>query len=141
MTHTYMACTCMACTAHLTQVDLSREARNLYRFNHNFRHARTVNFPTPYYPLVSPDVLVESFEAGRHISAFIVPGRRHPYSHRLAELGSGTMLQVGCRCTAAASQRIRFPCVLQCNLCTVSLVPRCSCVGLCTTGPRVCVGW
>jgi hypothetical protein len=54
-----------------------------------------VNFPTPYYPLVSPDVLVESFEAGRHISAFIVPGRRHPYSHRLAELGSGTMLQVG----------------------------------------------
>jgi len=51
----------------LCQVDLSREAANLERFNTNFRRTRSVSFPEPLYPLVSPDVLVESFEAGRHI--------------------------------------------------------------------------
>jgi hypothetical protein len=75
-------------------VDLSREARNLFRFNHNFRRTRAVTFPTPHYPLVAPDVLVESLEAGHHISTYIAAGQQHPYSHRLAELGSGTMLQV-----------------------------------------------
>ncbi|KAI8469109.1 MAG: hypothetical protein J3K34DRAFT_459528 [Monoraphidium minutum] len=76
------------------QVDLSREARNLARFNRNFRRTRAVSFPTPLYPLVAPDVLVESFEAGRHITAYIATSGAHPYSHRLAELGSGTMLQM-----------------------------------------------
>lgn len=76
------------------QVDLSREARNLFRFNHNFRHTKDVTFPTPLYPLVAPDVLVESFEPGRHITDYIAHPH-HPYSHRLAELGSGCMLQVG----------------------------------------------
>jgi aarF domain-containing kinase len=51
----------------LLQVDLSREASNLQRFNTNFRRARGVSFPMPLYPLVSEDVLVESFEDGKHI--------------------------------------------------------------------------
>jgi predicted unusual protein kinase regulating ubiquinone biosynthesis (AarF/ABC1/UbiB family) len=77
------------------QVDLSREASNLQRFNKNFKHARAVSFPLPLYPLVSPDVLVESFEAGRHISHYIAAAEgSHPYRSRLAELGSGTMLQM-----------------------------------------------
>lgn len=50
-----------------SQVDLSREASNLQRFNTNFRRARGVSFPMPLYPLVSPDILVESFEDGKHI--------------------------------------------------------------------------
>lgn len=50
-----------------SKVDLSREAANLQRFNTNFRRTRSVSFPEPLYPLVSPDVLVESFEAGKHI--------------------------------------------------------------------------
>eukprot|EP00882_Tetradesmus_deserticola_P025653 GHRQ01028197.1.p1 GENE.GHRQ01028197.1~~GHRQ01028197.1.p1 ORF type:complete len:196 (+),score=98.13 GHRQ01028197.1:411-998(+) len=77
------------------QVDLSREAANLQRFNQNFRRARAVSFPLPLYPLVSPDVLVESFEVGRHISHYISAKEgSHPYRVRLAELGSGTMLQM-----------------------------------------------
>ena len=55
-----------------------------------------VSFPRPLYPLVSSDVLVESFEKGRHISYYIAAAEgSHPYRQRLAELGSGTMLQVG----------------------------------------------
>ncbi|WIA28428.1 hypothetical protein OEZ86_010973 [Tetradesmus obliquus] len=77
------------------QVDLSREAANLQRFNQNFKRARAVSFPLPLYPLVSPDVLVESYEVGRHISHYIAAKEgSHPYRVRLAELGSGTMLQM-----------------------------------------------
>ncbi len=45
------------------QVDLAREARHLWQFNYNFRHSRYVTFPYPVYPLVSDEVLVETFEA------------------------------------------------------------------------------
>eukprot|EP00879_Flechtneria_rotunda_P008359 GHRR01008756.1.p1 GENE.GHRR01008756.1~~GHRR01008756.1.p1 ORF type:complete len:681 (+),score=254.61 GHRR01008756.1:243-2285(+) len=77
------------------QVDLSREAAHLKRFNKNFKRSRAVTFPLPLYPLVSPDVLVETFEPGRHISHYITAAEGgHPYRRRLAELGSGTMLQV-----------------------------------------------
>ncbi|KAG2448971.1 hypothetical protein HYH02_005725 [Chlamydomonas schloesseri] len=76
------------------QVDLSREANNLRRFNHNFRKTRHVFFPVPLYPLVTPDVLVESFESGEHITSYIQAGDGNPYNHRLSELGSGTMLQM-----------------------------------------------
>jgi predicted unusual protein kinase regulating ubiquinone biosynthesis (AarF/ABC1/UbiB family) len=55
------------------QVDLSREAENLFRFCANFRRARGVSFPQPLYPLVAEDVLVESYEAGTHIGAFLPP--------------------------------------------------------------------
>ena len=47
------------------QVDFQREARNLARFGRNFRRAKAVSFPEPLFPLVAPDVLVESFETGR----------------------------------------------------------------------------
>lgn len=30
-----------------------------------------VSFPVPLYPLVKPAVLVETFEAGTHISAYV----------------------------------------------------------------------
>jgi predicted unusual protein kinase regulating ubiquinone biosynthesis (AarF/ABC1/UbiB family) len=63
------------------QVDLSREAANLQRFNINFRRARGVSFPLPLYPLVSPDVLVESFEHGKHIRC--VQGCRLIYAYPL----------------------------------------------------------
>ncbi|GIL43854.1 hypothetical protein Vafri_1448 [Volvox africanus] len=75
------------------QVDLSREAANLRRFNHNFRKTSHVFFPVPLYPLVTSDVLVETFETGKHITAYI-QSDHNPYNHRLSELGSGTMLQM-----------------------------------------------
>lgn len=38
------------------------EARNLERFGQNFLHVDFVKFPTPVRPLVTADVLVETFE-------------------------------------------------------------------------------
>lgn len=54
---------------------------------HNFRMRTNVSFPTPLYPLVAPDVLVESFEEGELISTFVkkwVVGGRERERERLA---------------------------------------------------------
>ena len=47
-----------------TQIDFRVEASNLRRFLHNFRDMRDVTFPTPVDPLVTDDVLVETYEEG-----------------------------------------------------------------------------
>ena len=52
----------------MLQVDLSLEAQHLWQFNFNFRHDSAIRFPLPIYPLVAPEVLVETFEAGEGIS-------------------------------------------------------------------------
>lgn len=85
------------------QVDLAREASNLQRFNFNFRHTSHVQFPVPLYPLVSSEVLVETFEEGDHITSYIT-SRDNPHNHSLAILGSGTMLQV---CAEVAADTVR----------------------------------
>jgi len=41
-----------------------KQAAHLARFNRNFRKWRNVSFPRPLEPLVTPGVLVESFESG-----------------------------------------------------------------------------
>jgi predicted unusual protein kinase regulating ubiquinone biosynthesis (AarF/ABC1/UbiB family) len=53
------------------QLDLSVEAASLARFAHNFRRWRRVRFPAPHYPLVSPEVLVESFEEGALMNGLV----------------------------------------------------------------------
>jgi len=75
------------------QVDLSREASNLQQFNYNFRNTLAVDFPVPLYPLVSNEVLVETFEEGDNISRYIASGHG-PINQRLSVIGSGTMLQM-----------------------------------------------
>ncbi len=60
---------------------MSREAANLRKFNYNFRKTRHVYFPVPLYPLVNPDVLVETFETGKHITSYI-QSDTSPYNHR-----------------------------------------------------------
>lgn len=55
----------------MSQVDLSREAANLSRFNYNFRGQKDVSFPKPIYPFVHPEVLVETFEQGESISVYV----------------------------------------------------------------------
>ncbi|KAF5834796.1 ABC1 family-domain-containing protein [Dunaliella salina] len=75
------------------QVDLSREASNLQQFNYNFRNTLAVDFPVPLYPLVSNEVLVETFEEGDNISRYIESGHG-PINQRLSVIGSGTMLQM-----------------------------------------------
>lgn len=75
------------------QLDLAVEAQHLSRFRHNFRLWPSVSFPTPVYPLVEHDVLVESFEDGSLISTFVnQPGYKHRFS--LAETGMQCYLQM-----------------------------------------------
>ena len=75
------------------QVDLSREADNLRVFNRNFASWRRVSFPRPIEPLVTPSVLVESFEEGVSISTFLQGG--DPQLRRsVADLGVKTLLKM-----------------------------------------------
>lgn len=53
------------------QVDLELEAEHLRRFIYNFRRMRGVSFPEPIYPLVSPSVLVETFEEGESMARYL----------------------------------------------------------------------
>ncbi|KDD74772.1 hypothetical protein H632_c1085p1, partial [Helicosporidium sp. ATCC 50920] len=76
------------------QVDLGREAYYLHQFNYNFRDVAAVSFPVPHYPLVAPGVLVESFEEGRHISAYVAQGPGAPFNSTLAIIGAQTMLHM-----------------------------------------------
>lgn len=82
------------------QVDLAREAANLQRFNFNFRNAPSVQFPVPLYPLVSSEVLVETYEEGDHITRYISGDASGDSSkgikEKLSDIGAGTMLQVRC---------------------------------------------
>lgn len=76
------------------QVDLGREAMHLHAFNYNFRRMREVSFPVPLYPLVTPAVLVETFEPGRHISEYVERGPGAPFNSELAIIGARTMLRM-----------------------------------------------
>lgn len=75
------------------QVDLSYEASNLFRFNFNFRGSRSVCFPVPVYPLVMPDVLVETYEKGEPISKFVA-APDHPMNKDIASIGCRTYLKM-----------------------------------------------
>ncbi|GJP39223.1 hypothetical protein CLOM_g23616, partial [Closterium sp. NIES-68] len=55
----------------MAQVDLAREAAQLSRFNYNFRRWRSISFPKPLYPLVHPEVLVETFESGQSVARYV----------------------------------------------------------------------
>ncbi|GIL43566.1 hypothetical protein Vafri_1197 [Volvox africanus] len=74
------------------QLDLSVEAEHLQRFNANFRAWDNVRFPVPLYPLVGPDVLVESFEDGDLIMRYV----RNPHRHNaiLAQTGVDVFLNM-----------------------------------------------
>ncbi len=47
-----------------SQLNLKREARNLRRFRNKMSSYSNLTFPTPIYPYVTSEVLVESFEVG-----------------------------------------------------------------------------
>ena len=67
------------------QVDLSLEARHLWAFNYNFRFNRDVRFPFPIYPLVAPEVLVETFAEGDCISDYVKRGAEGEFNSRSAQ--------------------------------------------------------
>jgi aarF domain-containing kinase len=75
------------------QLDLCSEARNLARFNANFSRSKRVSFPKPIYPLVAPDVLVESFEEGDLISRY-VDDPQNKHNEALADIGLESYLKM-----------------------------------------------
>ncbi|CAM6085667.1 unnamed protein product [Calypogeia fissa] len=78
----------------LTQVDLAREAAHLSRFIYNFRRWKDVSFPKPLYPLVHPEVLVETFEDGESVANFVEKPEKTKMSKGLAHIGTHTLLKM-----------------------------------------------
>jgi len=79
----------------LSQVDLAREAAHLSRFIYNFRRWKDVSFPKPLYPLVHPEVLVETYEQGESVARYLdqLEGNNR-ISKSLAHIGTHTLLKM-----------------------------------------------
>lgn len=57
------------------------------------RQWRNLSFPSPVFPLVTPEVLVETFEHGRLITAF-VDNPLNPHNAALANIGRDCYLKM-----------------------------------------------
>lgn len=139
----------LPCPSPPHQVDLSREAANLERFNTNFRRTRSVSFPEPLYPLVSPDVLVESFEAGRHIRYTAATGTAAKQQQPLSSSNTKAYKHIGCvhKLRSLSSERCslccRWPLCVYCCCCRTlhyqHTLPDCLHLLLCSRCLSVCV--
>ncbi|XP_066407260.1 uncharacterized aarF domain-containing protein kinase 2 [Molothrus aeneus] len=78
----------------MQQIDLRYEARNLERFRQNFLDVDFVKFPTPLWPLVTADVLVETFEESEPISRYLRVGIGTELRQRLARMGMDMLLKM-----------------------------------------------
>ncbi|KAM6291352.1 putative aarF domain-containing protein kinase 2 isoform 2-T2 [Porphyrio hochstetteri] len=77
----------------IQQIDLRYEARNLERFRQNFLGVDFVKFPTPLRPLVTSDVLVETFES-EPISHYLHAEIATELRQRLAKMGMDMLLKM-----------------------------------------------
>uniref|UniRef100_U3JMA4 AarF domain containing kinase 2 n=1 Tax=Ficedula albicollis TaxID=59894 RepID=U3JMA4_FICAL len=78
----------------MQQIDLRYEARNLERFRQNFLDVDFVKFPTPLWPLVTADVLVETFEESEPISRYLHVEIGTELRQRLARMGMDMLLKM-----------------------------------------------
>ncbi|RLW01862.1 hypothetical protein DV515_00007775 [Chloebia gouldiae] len=78
----------------MQQIDLRYEARNLGRFRQNFLDVDFVKFPTPLWPLVTADVLVETFEESEPISRYLHVEIGTELRQRLARMGMDMLLKM-----------------------------------------------
>ncbi|XP_010155808.1 PREDICTED: uncharacterized aarF domain-containing protein kinase 2, partial [Eurypyga helias] len=78
----------------IQQIDLRYEARNLERFRQNFLDVDFVKFPTPLRPLVTTDVLVETFEESEPISRYLHAEIAAELRQRLAKMGMDMLLKM-----------------------------------------------
>ncbi|XP_053799306.1 uncharacterized aarF domain-containing protein kinase 2 [Vidua chalybeata] len=78
----------------MQQIDLRYEARNLERFRQNFLDVDFVKFPTPLWPLVTADVLVETFEESEPISRYLHVAIGTELRQRLARMGMDMLLKM-----------------------------------------------
>ena len=76
------------------QLDLRIEAQNLEAFKKNFINFRTVSFPSPHYPYVAKNVLMESWEDGIPINNYISDAVPHKIKEELASLGVDVLLKM-----------------------------------------------
>lgn len=72
---------CVYSNSHLSvlslQIDLRYEAQNLEHFQHNFQDMTSVKFPTPLHPLITRDILVETYEVRTCICLLVVTVHSH----------------------------------------------------------------
>jgi aarF domain-containing kinase len=74
------------------QLDLRHEARNLHRFEENFKHRRSaVSFPRPLEEYTSHDLLVEEFQHAVPLHAFLRYGGG-PYDRTMGTMGLDAFL-------------------------------------------------
>ncbi|KAF1386973.1 hypothetical protein PFLUV_G00100430 [Perca fluviatilis] len=76
------------------QIDLRFEARNIERFQENFRNVDYVKFPTTFPPFVTSTILVETFEESEPISNYLSSEIPQEVKQRIARMGVETMLKM-----------------------------------------------
>ncbi|CAH7470618.1 uncharacterized aarF domain-containing protein kinase 2 isoform X2 [Phodopus roborovskii] len=76
------------------KTDLRYEARNLEHFQHNFENMASVKFPTPLHPLVSRDILVETYEESVPVSSYQQAGTPAHLKRKIAQLGINMLLKM-----------------------------------------------
>ncbi|XP_012708503.3 LOW QUALITY PROTEIN: uncharacterized aarF domain-containing protein kinase 2 [Fundulus heteroclitus] len=76
------------------QIDLRFEARNIERFQENFRDVDNIKFPTPLRPFVTRNILVETFEESEPISNYLSSEIPQEVKQRIARMGVDTLLKM-----------------------------------------------
>ncbi|KAM5255657.1 putative aarF domain-containing protein kinase 2 [Ctenodactylus gundi] len=78
----------------IQQIDLRYEAQNLEHFQSNFRDTTSVRFPTPLRPLVTRDILVETYEESVPVSSYQQAGIPTDLKRKIAQLGINMLLKM-----------------------------------------------
>ncbi|XP_028624281.1 uncharacterized aarF domain-containing protein kinase 2 isoform X1 [Grammomys surdaster] len=76
------------------QIDLRYEAQNLEHFQHNFQDMTSVRFPTPLHPLITRDILVETYEESVPVSSYQQAGIPTDLKRKIAQLGINMLLKM-----------------------------------------------
>ncbi|CAH2276559.1 Hypothetical predicted protein [Pelobates cultripes] len=76
------------------QMDLRYEARNLELFQQKFERVGYIKFPSPLRPLVTRNILVETYEEGESLSVYLQDGEPSLLKKRIAEMGVDMLLKM-----------------------------------------------
>uniref|UniRef100_G3NI61 ABC1 atypical kinase-like domain-containing protein n=1 Tax=Gasterosteus aculeatus aculeatus TaxID=481459 RepID=G3NI61_GASAC len=78
----------------IKQIDLRFEAKNIERFQENFRNVDYVKFPTTLRPFVTRSILVETFEESVPVSNYLSSDIPPEVKQKIARVGMETMLKM-----------------------------------------------
>ncbi|CAH2276560.1 Hypothetical predicted protein [Pelobates cultripes] len=76
------------------KMDLRYEARNLELFQQKFERVGYIKFPSPLRPLVTRNILVETYEEGESLSVYLQDGEPSLLKKRIAEMGVDMLLKM-----------------------------------------------